>query len=296
MIKYFQNKIDHIQSAFRPLIQKDDYDNFTKNIWTLNNKRNIEIIFQEIEDFTKNINENETKNFKTVTKIQDYDNDLDIKTRENSKIMPQKNIFCIYKRGRTKKENRNCEIKYRRHDKYSLYNSTRRILHSCNQCIYAFILKKLPKNQKINRPTIENQLGYKIREYHQFLKKTYHEIIKYSIPKRYKGQHLKEKNEKLSEEDKQNIYKLNEDELSKILNDKSNLEILLLLGLTFGDYLDAYINDKKYINKNDIEINLEEFKTFKDCFNKDNDIFPIDKKEKYKQYIINIINNENFID
>ena len=105
---------------------------------------------------------------------------------------------------------------------------------------------------------------------------------------------MKNGKEKLAKEEKERIYENNANLLKALMNENNNSELLFkLLNLTFGDYLDVYINDKIVINKNGTIIKLEGFKTFKDCFNEDNDIYTNDKKEKYRQYINKIINDEN---
>ena len=289
MLKIIQNKPEPIKSAFRPLELTDEYFYITTNMPIFNNRKEGEITIIH-EDKENNQNKENIKNALNKLSILEEENQIEFDENTNMK-KSTKNIFFCYKRGRTRKERKIKELKIRCHDRFSFYNSTRRILHSCNQCIYEFIMKKLSKNHKIYRPTIENQLGYKIKEYNQFMKKKYYEIAKYSIPKRYKGQKLRTEKEKLTEEEKENIYKLNEIELNKILFE--NKELNDLFNLTFGDFLKAYINDENYINIKGTNINLIGFRTFKQCFNEKKDIYNEYQKEKYKHYIMNIINDEN---
>lgn len=114
------------------------------------------------------------------------------------------------------------------------------------------------------------------------MKKNYYEIVKYSIPKRYKGQKLKKKKVKLTEEEKENIYKNNEIELNRILNEENNnsKKINLLFTATFGDILNTYLDDKNNICINGNEISSKGFVTFEQCFN-DDDKFT-DQKNYYK--------------
>ena len=289
MIEVIQKKPDIYESVFKPLEFNPEYYLEAKYFYPIINKKDIEIIVNDDESEKKEEDFNEV-NFQSIFKKVDL-----IDLEENSILAkPKKKIFLCYKRGRARKENKKMGLKLRRHDKTSLYNATRRIFHSCNQSIYNFIRLKLKRNYKLNRPTIENQLGCKIKEYYLFLKKKYYEIIYETIPKRYKGQKLKNGKEKLAKEEKERIYENNANLLKALMNENNNSELLFkLLNLTFGDYLDVYINDKIVINKNGTIIKLEGFKTFKDCFNEDNDIYTNDKKEKYRQYINKIINDEN---
>lgn len=289
MIELIQKKPDIYESVFKPLEFNPEYYPEAKYIYPTINKKDIEIIVNDDK------NEKKEEDFEEVN-IQSIFKKVNLIDLEENSILtkPKKNIFLCYKRGRAKKENKKMDLKLRCHDKTSLYNATRRIFHSCNQNIYNFIRLILNKNYKLNRPTIENQLGCKIKEYYLFLKKKYYEIIYETIPKRYKGQKLKNGKEKLAKEEKEKIYENNGNSLKALINENNNSELLLkLINLTFGDYLDAYINDKTYINKNGTIINLEGFKTFNQCFNEDNDIYTKDKKEKYRQYINKIINDEN---
>ena len=196
-------------------------------------------------------------------------------------------LFEISKKGRRKKNQKNNNLKLKRHDKFSLNNAIRKIIHSCNQSIYDFIKTKLHKNQKINRPTIEKQIGTKIKDYRLFFKKTYAMILYKTIPKRYKKQKIKNEKKELTIEDKEKIYETNKKNLDKIL-EKNNQKILFeLFNLTFGDFFKAYLNDSKDIYINDTYINLEGFKTYGQCFNTGTNSYSIRQKEKYKVKLLN---------
>ena len=149
---------------------------------------------------------------------------------------------------------------------------------------------KLPKNQKINRPTIENQIGSKYEDYNKFFKNTYYKILCKTIPKRYKGQKIKIDKIKTTEEEKERIYQYNEKELDDILENDTTGILFRLLNLTFGEFLKAYLNDDKMIKKNESFISLEGFKTFEKCFNEGDDSYTKDQKEKYKKKLLEIVN------
>ena len=165
-------------------------------------------------------------------------------------------------------------------------------MHSCNNIIFDFIKSKIPKNSKLYIPTIENQMGTKSEDYNLFCKEKYYKILNEAIPRRYPGQIMKNKKKKLSEEEKEKIYKINKTNIDNILSrDKSN-EFLNLINITFGEYLETYLNDKKIIIINKININLEGFKTFGECFNEGNDFYPPKLKEKCKQSLLNIMHGK----
>ena len=198
----------------------------------------------------------------------------------------KRDLFEITKKGRKKKNQKKNDSEIRCHDKNCLNNAIRKIMHSCNQNIYTFITTKLPKNQKIKRPTIENQIGRKYEEYNQFFKNTYYKILCNTIPKRYKGQKIKRDKIETTVEEKERIYQYNKKELDDILkNDKTGI-LFKLLNLTFGEFFKAYLNDELMIKKNETFISLEGFETFKQCFNEGDDSYTKEQKEKYKEKLL----------
>lgn len=198
----------------------------------------------------------------------------------------KRDLFEITKKGRKKKNQKKSDSEIRCHDKNCLNNAIRKIMHSCNQKIYTFITTKLPKNQKIKRPTIENQIGRKYEEYNQFFKNTYYKILCNTIPKRYKGQKIKRDKIETTVEEKERIYQYNKKELDDILkNDKTGI-LFKLLNLTFGEFFKAYLNDELMIKKNETFISLEGFETFKQCFNEGDDSYTKEQKEKYKEKLL----------
>ena len=198
----------------------------------------------------------------------------------------KRDLFEITKKGRKKKNQKRSDSEIRCHDKNCLNNAIRKIMHSCNQNIYTFITTKLPKNQKIKRPTIENQIGRKYEEYNQFFKNTYYKILCNTIPKRYKGQKIKRDKIETTVEEKERIYQYNKKELDDILkNDKTGI-LFKLLNLTFGEFFKAYLNDELMIKKNETFISLEGFETFKQCFNEGDDSYTKEQKEKYKEKLL----------
>ena len=198
----------------------------------------------------------------------------------------KRDLFEITKKGRKKKNQKRSDSEIRCHDKNCLNNAIRKIMHSCNQNIYTFITTKLPKNQKIKRPTIENQIGRKYEEYNQFFKNTYYKILCNTIPKRYKGQKIKRDKIETTVEEKERIYQYNKKELDDILkNDKTGI-LFKLLNLTFGEFFKAYLNDELMIKKNETFISLEGLETFKQCFNEGDDSYTKEQKEKYKEKLL----------
>ena len=198
----------------------------------------------------------------------------------------KRDLFEITKKGRKKKNQKKSDSEIRCHDKNCLNNAIRKIMHSCNQKIYTFITTKLHKNQKIKRPTIENQIGRKYEEYNQFFKNTYYKILCNTIPKRYKGQKIKRDKIETTVEEKERIYQYNKKELDDILkNDKTGI-LFELLNLTFGEFFKAYLNDELMIKKNETFISLEGFETFKQCFNEGDDSYTKEQKEKYKEKLL----------
>ena len=197
-------------------------------------------------------------------------------------------LFKTHKRGRRRKNQNNYEMQVRCHNKYSLNNAMRKIIHSCNNSIYDLIISKLPRKRKIYRPTIESQIGTRLKDYNRFFKEKYYKILYKTIPRRYHGQKLKNEKKELTEEERENIYEMNKKNIDEIIA-QDKLKILnLLLNTTFGAFFKAYLNDEKIITTNDININLEGFKTFGQCFNEGNDLYSSKLKEKYKISLLNI--------
>ena len=57
-------------------------------------------------------------------------------------------------------------------------------------------------------------------------------------------------------------------------------------------YLEAYLNDKKFITVNGTQLDLEKFETLKDCFNEGKKSYTPVEKEEYKQYIYDIMDGK----
>lgn len=184
-------------------------------------------------------------------------------------------IFKVLKRkrGRKIKNEKNDDNIYK-HDKYASNNAIRRIFHSCNKNTHQYINSKL-KNKKILMPTICHQLGHNKKEYKQFFDMKYYDIIVKTIPKRYEKQKAQKK---LTDEEKENIYKINKIKLDEILDNNPNIR--LILNIKFGDFLEAYITDKK-INKT--SLNLEGFTTYKNCLN---EVYDDTQKKHFKNILI----------
>ena len=280
-------------------------NNDTQNI-NDNNNSNENIIIQEINSnfvFQQNkrnkeqsnlnvINEEKNEHFPYINVFKGHQknpniliglNDEDLLLKRSTK--EYSNTFLIIKRGRSKKDSIEIEnLLFYRHTSYNMDNAVEKILNSCNKETYEFISKKLPNNTKFNLPTLKDQKGKRYEEICEFVEKTYYVIAIYSIPKRRKDQKKEKKD--LTQEDKDKIYQNNKNTIDQIINLDQSKEILLLFSLHFYDYLDSYIYDKKFINKNGNEIQLEGFKTFGHLFNEGKKKFTQKRKEEIKQKII----------
>ena len=213
--------------------------------------------------------------------------------QEGKKTDVPTNKIIGRKRGRKKKIDKKENPEPSDHNKYSPNNAVRRILNSCNKSIYIFINSKLPKNKKINKPTIKKLLGNSKKDYKKFFGIKCYEIIYKTIPKRYKGQKIKVKKIKLSEEEENNIYEMNKIKIKEILENNNSKELYdLIFNLTFGDFLKAYLNDENNITINETTINLKGFKTYNQCLN---DEYTNEKNQKplYREILLNILNNQN---
>ena len=266
---------DSIADIFSPSIIKFKYDNIDDHLIQIDDSEESES-YRTI--FIQNNNEELIKG----------DNLTNYITNNQQDKKPK--LFKTNKKGRKRKNQKNDEMQIRCHNKYSLNNAKRKIIHSCNNNIYDLIIPKLPKKRKIYKPTIESQLGTKIKDYNRFFKERYYNILYKTIPKRYRGQKLKKETKGLTEEDKEkdNIYERNKKNIDEILAQDKHKILSALLNATFGDFFKAYLNDEKIIIINDIDINLEEFKTFGQCFNEGKDLYPPKLKEKYKKSLLNI--------
>ena len=223
---------------------------------------------------------------KQDNKINDDYLEENNKNKKSTKESSSK-TFIGLKRGPLKKIYRKLNLKYKRHTREYMDNAIKKFINDCNRKIHKFISKIL-KGQKFNVPTIKDKMGNKYEEIILFIQNSYYYISIYSIPKNCK---LKEGKtvKKLTEEEKQKIYDSNKKNIEQIISEdysKDNSKIIeVLFNLTFKDYLDAYINDNKFIDKNGNIIQLEGFETFRECFNEGEKRYTLQRKDQIKKKI-----------
>ena len=64
----------------------------------------------------------------------------------------------------------------------------------------------------------------------------------------------------------------------------------LLFNTKFSIFLDCFLNNKTHVNIENEIFDLNNFITFKDCFNNKDDLYKEDEKEKLKNYITSLMN------
>ena len=238
-------------------------------------------------NFPNDIDNNPTKD------ISNNNNDFnkDGKNLNNENVNIFNNIhpeikFISKKKGRPRKGQENQSN--RNHTNVSYDNARKKIINSCKKNIYNLIIKNIPKNSNItlHMPTIEKQMGYSYESINKFFDKKIYDIFCDSKPKKLKNE-IKNNPEQYQHNTK-NINKLLEDELK---DENKQIKILYgLFNLYFKDYLVAYLNDEKEIKiLDDINISLNGFKTYCDCFTK---IYDQNQKNSYKTKILKMFDNK----
>ena len=197
-------------------------------------------------------------------------------------------LFQTRKRGRPRKGQENNTN--RNHSYLSYDNARKRIINSCKKNIYN-VIKRYILNQsdiELHMPTIENQLGHSYENINNFFNKTIYNIFCDTIPKRVKEE-IKDNREQ-HQHNKNIIDILLENEKND--EKKQIKELNGLFNLCFKDYLIAYLNDETQIKIFDnININLNGFKTFGSCFNEGKNKYEQSKKNFYKKRLMEMLGN-----
>jgi hypothetical protein len=241
---------------------------------------------EKVEDFN---------NIDSSIKIN-FDEGDDIISEDNNK-QPEKekeiNILTI-NRGRPSKKN-----PYKgKHTRKQADNGSKVIIKQCKKSTHNYLQKQIElsninKNKKnktkLHEPTINNYLNKGGKEKRELFENNMKLLYFSTIPKRVKDNIKKEKYK----------YSYNRDTLTEILKKEIEDESIEdkklnnLFEAKFIIYLDAFLNDRKYIIINGINYNLtEEFVTIKDCFNEGDSVYTQNEKDDIKKYIYNIINGE----
>jgi len=237
-------------------------------------------------------------------------NNLSIDNKPHIKV-PKFVITLTKKRGRySLKKLAIIDNKRKRHSKYELCNTRRKIIRACKKSINNFLNSLIHlKGFKFFEPTITEQIKGKCDEIVEFLKNTLYTIYtKYTKPKRVKNDKVLKNIKNIEDKNKKKMELLAEfhkkiDELMKKEENKKEKPITALLNLTFLDYLKIFL-DYGYKNKYGIkrtkkEIKIDEnkygIKTIKlknfDTYIKIKERFSMDKEEQkyYRACLRNLI-------
>lgn len=216
-------------------------------------------------------------------------------SNKNNLISENKNNIKVNKKkmplGRSPKSNNSFMVK---HSRKSPDNASKKIIRCCIKSVHNFLQDEIIKFAKIKKlrirklhiPTIKKYLNEGNKEKHNFFNTSVKEIYMNTIPKRVKKEIENERDKYChNRETLTRLLKMEEEDeeiKEKSLNMKFNAELKI--------YLEAFLNDKKYIIINEKFFALsDEFMTFKDYFNDGKSSYTQDEKEKFKKYIYAII-------
>ena len=200
------------------------------------------------------------------------------------------------KKGRPLKNS----VRQGKHTRKSKDNASKVIIKSCLESIHkslqenikAFLGNKRKRNDKkinakLHHPTINNYLTKgteeKLSLIQSSLKTIYYNTKPKRVPDKIKNEKEKYCHNKVVLDDILTLKEKNQTNL-KELNMKFDAELKL--------YLEAYLNDKKFITVNGTQLDLEKFETLKDCFNEGKKSYTPVEKEEYKQYIYDIMDGK----
>ena len=252
----------------------------TKNISNkdiINNEEN-----QNIEDF--NIINKVTKSEEEKKENEIIEETIKIQTNKKNSNIQIKDIIekektTLFKTSildRTK----NDEIRPKKHTKYDKDNAAKVFITRCKKSIHEsnmFDIQIFAENKREKNNTIIN-----IKFYEPIII----DYINKGIPEK----------QKLFKTPIETIYdKNNKDVLDKILSiEREDNDIpIKLLNLKFSAkfllYLEAFLNDEKSITLDGFEIDLNEFNTLSECFNEGEQIYNKEQKDKYKEYLEEMI-------
>jgi len=270
----------------------NEYKNWEEEEESMDSFNSLDLqssLSEQLEEEYINNEENQLNNnefTQTEVEILLEENDSPIsknkKTKEIKRGRPSKNAPRKGKHTRTAKDNGS---------KVIIKCCLNSIHESLEENIKKFIGNKRNRNDKkingkLHHPTINNYLTKGTNEKLSLFKSSLKTIYYNTIPKRVPD---KIKNEKdkycYNKEVLDNILALEQEKNIKIK------ELNLKYEAKFQLYLEAFLNDKTFINVNGTKLNLGKFKTLKDCFNEGEKSFSSKEKEDIKQYIYDIMDN-----
>ena len=192
----------------------------------------------------------------------------------------KKKIFMITKKRKRK----------RKHTKKDCDNGTARIVSKVIKNLTRFIQLKINNIRKIKKTKYESELivpsmtpylrESKIKK-SKFLRQKIEDYYKDTTCPRLNEKRPDVSNEKIIDD----ILDLKENDIQK---DVKRLDILF--NAEFTIFLDCFLNDKRNITIENEFFELNDFITFKDCFNEGNDVYNAEEKEKLKNYITEFMN------
>ena len=232
-----------------------------------------------------------------IEEYENYNEEIPLNTELN-----QSQIEILIEGNETVKKGRPLKgsLRQGKHTRKSKDNGSKVIIKSCLESIHksleenikTFIGKKRKRNEKkingkLHHPTINNYLNKGAKEKLSLFQSSLKTIYYNTKPKRVPDK-IKNEKEKYchNKEVLDNILTMEEKAQTKLkeLNMKFNAELKL--------YLEAYLNDEKFITINGTRLDLVKFETLKDCFNVGKKSYTQDEKENIKQYIYGIMDNK----
>ena len=265
-------------------MEKTEEINLEENM--LNNpKKYSDLKLIEIENRTTVVQTNEiiNANNNNINKIIEVEESKDVKIKISSKDL-------INKKGNKKIKRK----KRKGNASYKIYSSCANNLH--------YFIKKNYKSININKPTVTNNKKKSHEAMRELFNKTLYELYCDNVmSKRFKGDiEIKEIDINKRKEIKQKKYKeinKNKKSIDNILKNNNQQDEILFKEIKFQDFLIAYLNNENEIIKRDknnkviFNLKLTGFETYEQFFNGE---YTREEKEKYKNNIFNIMNNESW--
>ena len=277
------------EKSFPSMMMEEDMEkteeiNLEENM--LNNpKKYSDLKLIEIENRTTVVQTNEiiNANNNNINKIIEVEESKDVKIKISSKDL-------INKKGNKKIKRK----KRKGNASYKIYSSCANNLH--------YFIKKNYKYININKPTVTNNKKKSHEAMRELFNKTLYELYcDNKMSKRFKGDiEIKEIDINKRKEIKQKKYKeinKNKKSIDNILKNNNQQDEILFKEIKFQDFLIAYLNNENEIIKRDknnkviFNLKLTGFETYEQFFNGE---YTREEKEKYKNHIFNIMNNESW--
>ena len=265
-------------------MEKTEEINLEENMLN-NQKKYSDLKLIEIENRTTVVQTNEiiNANNNNINKIIEVEESKDVKIKISSKDL-------INKKGNKKIKRK----KRKGNASYKIYSSCANNLH--------YFIKKNYKYININKPTVTNNKKKSHEAMRQLFNKTLYELYCDNVmSKRFKGDiEIKEIDINKRKEIKQKKYKelnKNKKAIDEILKNNNQEDEILFKEIKFQDFLIAYLNNENEIIKRDknnkviFNLKLTGFETYEQFFNGE---YTREEKEKYKNHIFNIMNNESW--